>query len=82
MNPKTELFSRLLETLARNEWHFREHTAIHISSGTELWTANGWLFVDTHPVGAGFGPIQRWRLHRALQQAKARSHLENLIRRR
>lgn len=74
-NPRTELFRRLLKALAEDEWHFGQYTATHLKSELEIWTSNGWSFVNTYPSESNFTLLQRWRLSRALRDAKVRDNL-------
>ncbi len=68
---------RLLE--APNErWLFSEYTAKHVRSGTQIWTGNSILFVNTYPVPCRFGPLDKWRIWRALGVAQENAVLGTL----
>ena len=65
----------LLESIRKDpwQWRFDHYHAVHRETRLSLWIANGVLFLEvdeTSPVQVRLGPLDRWRVYRALDQAR------------
>lgn len=60
------------------QWSATGHTLIH-ESGTEIWTCNGFWFVEPYNTGVQFSFVDKWHIWQAVKWWTARAPVEALV---